>query len=359
MPGTWPWIAALAIAMIAFCPVPTAAKPWLHELPRFVPVDPDTQMRDLGRGINIMSHDPFFNVNRGAVFKDRYFHDIAARGFRTVRVPQATAEHADAAGRLDPVWLAKMDWVVAEATRNKLNVIIDNNDGCSRQGADCLAWTARIWQNLARHYRSAPNTVLFELYNEPDGAITPDIWNAGLVTILAAIRSSNPTRNVIIGSAHSYNLRDLAELRLPEHDRHIIATFHYYEPFSFTHQGATWLPSGRRPPVGARFGTVADVVELKRDFDYVAAWSAWYHRPVFLGEFGVLDTAPLSDRVLWTTLVARAAEARGIAWAYWQFDGDFAAYDVTRGAWFEPVTQALIPPRSGPGQAGPSRQDAE
>ena len=335
-------------AALLIAPAGVRAQSWLERLPRFRPIDATAQTQALGRGINIMSVDPFFDEgkgdeDRGAVFKEHYFHDIAARGFRTVRVPQAAVVHADAGGRPDPVWLSRLDWVVREATKNGLNVIIDNNGGCSSQGAACLEQTARIWRHLAEHYRRAPNSVLFELYNEPDGAITPEMWNAGIGPILAAIRVSNPTRNVVIGTAHSYNLRDLAELQLPERDRHIIATFHYYEPFSFTHQGGAWLPPERRPPLGARFGTPDEVATINRNFDYVAAWSAWYHRPVLMGEFGALATTNLFDRVLWTTVVARAAEARGFAWAYWQFGGNFAAYDTVRDRWDEPVARALIP----------------
>ncbi len=341
-------ILALALFAAAWIASAVQAGTRLDGLPRYAPVDAFVQAQGLGRGLNIMGNDPFFKGGQdvafqGAVFKERYFHDIAAFGFRTVRVPQAAVAHADADGRLDPVWLAKLDWVVAEATRNGLNVIIDNNGGCSKEGAACLARTARIWRNLARHYRHAPNTVMFELYNEPDGEITPQVWNAGLLHILAAIRASNPDRNVVVGTAHSYNLRDLAELQLPARDRHIIATFHYYEPFSFTHQGAAWLPPSRRPPTGAHFGTAAQIAEVIADFNYVAAWSAWYHRPVLLGEFGVLETADPFDRGLWTALVARTAEAHGVSWLYWQFDDNFAAYDTTRDTWVEPVARALVP----------------
>ncbi len=347
----------LVAAALAGPAAASASSPWLAGLPLFRPIDAATQARHLGRGMNIMSQDPFFDAGKGAVFKERYFHELAARGFQTVRIPQAAVAHVDNDGRPDPVWLAKLDWVIAEATRNGLNVIIDNNGGCSSEGAACLERTARIWRNLARHYRHAPNTVLFELYNEPDGAITPQVWNAGLVDMLAAIRASNPTRNVVIGTAHSYNLRDLAELRLPQSDRHIIATFHYYEPFSFTHQGAVWLSPARRPPTGAGFGTMAQIAEVSRDFNYVAAWSAWYHRPVLLGEFGVLEAADPFDRGLWTALVARAAEAHEMPWIYWQFDGDFAAYDTSREAWVEPVARALIPQGASPegARSDPSR----
>jgi len=336
-------VVAALLAVLLVSPGWAAASDWLRGLPSFHAVDAALQARELGRGVNIMSQDRFFEADQGARFKERYFHDIAARGFATVRIPQAAFVHADAEGRPDPVWLAKLDWVVRAATQNGLNVIIDNNGGCSTQGIACLEQTARIWRRLAQHYRHAPNTVLFELYNEPDGAITPDIWNAGILRVLAAVRASNPTRNVLIGTAHSYNVRDLAELELPANDRHIIATFHYYEPYYFTHQDAPFLPAQRRPASGARFGSDADIALINSHFDYAAAWSAWTRRPVLLGEFGVLETANMPDRVLWIRTVARAAEARGLSWIYWQFDGDFTAYDTAHDTWVEPVARALIP----------------
>ncbi len=338
-------LAGLVLGLAAMMPTKASAQTIWAGLPSFQAIDAGIQARALGRGINILSHDPFFDADQGAHFKDRYFRTIVAAGFRTVRIPQAVYRHIDAEGRIDPVWLAKLDRVVRLATLNGLNVIIDNNNDrhCTDQGQACLDLNARAWANLARHYRQAPATVLFELYNEPEGAITPDMWNAGLAKLLAAVRASNPDRNVLIGPAHSYNPRDLAELVLPDSDHHLIATFHYYEPFSFTHQGGAWLPPERRPPLGARFGTPAEIADLDRTFDYVAAWSTWVHRPVFLGEFGALDTADAGDRVLWTRLVARAAEQRGFSWAYWQFDGDFTVYDTVHDAWVAPVLCALIP----------------
>jgi endoglucanase len=47
--------------------------------------------------------------------------------------------------------------------------------------------------------------------------------------------------------------------------------------------------------------------------------------------------------VRWTAAIARAAEARGWAWTYWQFDSDFVVYDIEKGRWVEPILRALIP----------------
>lgn len=52
----------------------------------------------------------------------------------------------------------------------------------------------------------------------------------------------------------------------------------------------------------------------------------------------------MDGRLRYDSTIARAAEARGFAWAYWQFDKDFVVYDVAKDAWVQPVLDALIPP---------------
>ena len=51
----------------------------------------------------------------------------------------------------------------------------------------------------------------------------------------------------------------------------------------------------------------------------------------------------MESRVRYADFVARAAEANGWSWAWWQFDGDFVLYDIKRDAWVEPILRALIP----------------
>jgi len=103
---------------------------------------------------------------------------------------------------------------------------------------------------VALHYKDAPNGVVFEILNEPNGAMN-ESWNDVLAENLAIIRASNPTRRVVIGPRMWNSMGELDNLRLPAADRNIVVTFHYYTPMEFTHQGA-WLArrcawSGRMP----------------------------------------------------------------------------------------------------------------
>ena len=65
-----------------------------------------------------------------------------------------------------------------------------------------------------------------------------------------------------------------------------------------------------------------------RPFQAAQQWSHENDRPIFLGEFGAYDKAPMDSRVRYTSAVARAAESLHWSWACWQFDSDFILYDL-------------------------------
>ncbi len=311
----------------------------------FVPVSANVQARQLGRGMNVMSVDPYWKDGTQSRFKFQYFSMLKATGFSTVRIPQALYDHRSPSGDLDQTWISRLDAVTSAATAAGLNVIIDNNSDatCVKLAAECLSINAALWGQLAEHYSSAPNSVIFELYNEPNNALTPDVWNAGIPGLLAAVRRSNPTRNVIIGPSPSNDLKGLPNLALPASDQHIIVTIHYYAPFKFTHQGAPFLPEATRPPLGRAFNPALDAMSIDADFNMISAWASSHGRPIIIGEFGTYDLANMDDRAAWTSKVARTAEAHGFSWIYWQFDKSFYAYNIDQNAWVEPIINALIP----------------
>jgi endoglucanase len=342
--------AACALVLALVTAPALADDPPAHPPPttsQFTPLSAEDQVRQLARGVNVIGYDPFWQAGRRGNYKDEHFAQIKATGFSTVRVVLFTFPFLDQDNRLDPAWLNRLDWVVATSLKHGLNVILDEHDveQCSKDAAACGPKLKAIWTQLAQRYRNEPNTVLFELLNEPHGQFDAATWNATLAELLAAVRASNPERNVIVGGVR-WNSRDtLKDLRLPPDDRHLIASFHYYDPFPFTHQGASWVDEPIRSSRGVGFGKPEEVARIAQDFAAVKAWSEAAGRPVFLGEFGAYDKAAMADRVLWTSTVARTAEKYGFAWAYWQFSSDFVLYDFKTQEFVQPILQALVPVR--------------
>jgi endoglucanase len=312
---------------------------------QFKDISAHDQVRQMGRGVNVIGYDPFWRDDAQGNYKEEHFAKIKAAGFSTVRVVLFAFRALDAQDRLDPKWLNRLDWVVATARKQGLTVIIDEHDfdDCSKDVAACMPKLKAVWSQLAERYRNEPNTVVFELLNEPHGQFDAATWNASFPQVLAVMRKTNPTRNVIIGGVR-WNSRDtLKDLKLPADDKHIIATFHYYDPFPFTHQGASWADEPIRSTLGVRFGKAAEIAQIDKDFAAVKAWSEASGRPVFLGEFGAYDKAAMEDRVLWTSTVARTAEKYGFAWGYWQFSSDFILYDFRKDEFVRPILKALVP----------------
>ena len=326
-------LAVSAAALSALVAFPAAARE----------LAPQDQVKAMTRGINVLGYDPLWKDPAQARFQMRHFKTIKDGGFDTVRLNLHAFSHMDADNQLDPAWLKTLDTVVQTALAQKLTVILDEHNfgECGTDPATCKPKLVAFWRQIGARYKDAPDRVVFELLNEPNKGLTDDLWNSWVAELLPVVRATNPTRNVIVGPAFWNNISHLEQLKLPEGDRHLIVTVHYYLPMEFTHQGASWNPD--TPKLGVTWGTPAERARMKADFDGVQAWSKAHDRPILLGEFGAYDKGDIISRVAYTAAAAREAEARGWAWAYWQFDSDFIAYDIKKDAWVEPIRKALVP----------------
>lgn len=310
------------------------------------PPDAFQQNRQLGRGVNILGYDPIWRNRDQARFQEKHFRLLREAGFQSVRINLHPFRHMDRDHHwaLRPAWWSTLDWAIQHATNQGLRVILDLHE-FNAIGEDPEGTKERFlafWRQVAARGTPWSDSVLFELLNEPCKKLTPQLWNQWLREALAIIRPHHPHRTIIIGPAFWNSVDHLHELDLPPADRHIIVTVHYYKPMAFTHQGAAW--TGQQDKVGIDWrGTEEEVAAIRRDFDKVAAWARDQGRPIFLGEFGAYDRAPMDARVRYIRTVAREAEARGWSWAYWQFDSDFILWDMQRDTWVRPILEALIP----------------
>jgi endoglucanase len=310
-------------------------------------VDAFSQNKKIGRSVNIIGYDPIWRSPEKARFTLRHFQLIRAAGFDSVRINLAPFRAMDANNnyQLSDAWLKVLDWSVRGALDNGLAVILDCHE-YTAMGNDPEGNHGRFlafWRQIAPRFRDASPDVMFELLNEPSRKLSSELWNSYLAESLAIVRQSNPTRTVIIGPAN-YNRHDsLDELKLPENDRNIIATIHYYLPMSFTHQGASWSPENRDKTGVEWLGTPEEQQAIVEHFARAQAWSKANNRPILLGEFGAYDKGPMDSRARYTAFVCRTAEKLDWSWSYWQFDSDFVVYDIGQDRWVEPIRDALIP----------------
>ncbi|MGC2297170.1 MAG: glycoside hydrolase family 5 protein [Acidobacteriaceae bacterium] len=260
-------------------------------------------------------------------------------------------------------FITELDRVVKVMLDNHLSVIIDIHPTSEYkaelfQGGNGVGNFTTLWRALAAHFASTdPEHIFFEIMNEPEQNDAYR-WQGIQAAVVDAIRQAAPQNTIIASGAHWSGLQDLLVLE-PLADPNIIYTFHDYEPFPFTHQGATWTSPEVRPeraiPYPSSPETIAprldeeptlagqffldeygegrwDAARVQNMIDFAAKWSALHHVPVYCGEFGVLrDYAPPEARAQWLHDTRVALEKDHIGWAMWDYQENFGVVRKDNG----------------------------
>jgi len=316
----------------------------------------------LKRGINASG---WFAQSRdySAARTDRYTDAadialIAKLGFDNVRLSVDAApleQYPRGENGLNADFLSRLDKAVDTMLADGLAVQIDlHPEGPYKQqlrtSNDAVDRLVMLWQRLAGHYATRdPERVFFEIMNEPE-VNDPYRWAGIQARVAAAIRQVAP-KNTIIATGPNYS--DIPDLltQHPLSDGNVIYNFHFYDPHTFTHQGAgwsvPWWSYTHGIPYPANEGSMAELVKevpdaanrfaleeywldrwdahrIRLTIDEAAAWGRENNVPLICNEFGAFreHTDPQS-RMNWIRDVRTALEADGIGWAMWDYRGNF------------------------------------
>jgi hypothetical protein len=314
-------------------------------------------------------------------------------GFDAVRLPVDPAPFFVFAGDRRKAVYDILFAALSRIRAAQLKVILDihpnsrhpawgQNAVASGIGNPAFEGVASVIEDLAKHFTAADREwVALELVNEPrpkcKGA-DQQRWQEMIRHLVKRARGANPQLALVVSGACISSIEGLLALDPSAfHDRNILYTFHFYEPFSFTHQGAQFIPwpdkyldglpwpASARPidePTAlmnrqidklsgiteaarenARFGALrnlkrfyasgagADMIEKR--FAEIKAWADRFgisRNAIFIGEFGAIrrdENKPgafCADRLRWLRDVRLAAEQFGFAWSYFNYDGPFA-----------------------------------
>src|SRR5690606_15029236 len=256
----------------------------------------------LGRGINMgNSFEAPTETEWGNPWQPSYFERIADLGFKHVRVPIRwdTPERSLSSPpyTINSTFLERIQEVVDAALDNDLLIIMNmhHHDALFEDPSGGKERFLSQWEQIASYFKDYPDNLLFEVLNEPHGNLTPSLWNEFFQDALDVIRETNPTRVVLMGVAEFGGLGGISKLVIPEDD-YIILSPHYYNPFTFTHQGAEWS-EGSDAWLGTQWlDTEMDREAVESDFRYALEFSETYNIPIHVGEFGAYNKADLASR---------------------------------------------------------------
>ena len=272
------------------------------------------------------------------------FKRIADAGFNTIRLPVRWSTRASdtAPYSIDPAFMARVKTVVDDARKVGLNVILNSHhfEEIHKDPSDAnIAKLAGMWTQIATAFADQPESNLwFEIENEPHDKFNDSNLLKVLNPALAEIRKSNPTRPVIIGGEFWSGVNSLKTLQLPD-DPNIVPTFHYYDPFNFTHQGATWVDPS--PPLGRKYGGPEDQKLLQNDLQKVRDYVARTGKTPFMGEFGAYSTVSIEDRVNYQKTIRVAFDQIGIGMCAWAYTNTFPLWDQEKKAWVPGMRDAM------------------
>ncbi|HLP76593.1 MAG TPA: glycoside hydrolase family 5 protein [Candidatus Paceibacterota bacterium] len=313
----------------------------------------------------------------GVTVKVEEFAQIKAEGFDHVRIPVGWHRYTGDAPdfTLQPEIFAKADFAVTNALNNKLAVMI-NIHHFGDFDTNPVAATDKfiaIWRQVAAHYRDFPNTLIFELDNEPHQNATTAAVNPIYPKVIAEIRKTNPHRTLVVEPGNWGGIGELKNLILPPDDN-IIVSVHSYDPFAFTHQGTSWTGNDAKvtgfefpgppekplvpDPAANAAPHMLDIVQkyntlptdknpigplaFKPKLQYVRAWSDYYGRPVHIGEFGCYYKVDLASRTRYYAEFRKAAAELNLGWAMWDWSANFRYWDTRNNQAVPGMHEALF-----------------
>ncbi|MCX7984824.1 MAG: cellulase family glycosylhydrolase [Bacteroidetes bacterium] len=317
----------------------------------------EAQRAPFTRGVNLTN---WFQVDaprqiQFTKYTKQDFQNIKALGADVIRLPIKLHAMTNGAPSytLDPLFLMFLDSAVTWAEELDIHLILDNHTSDGTQPTDTAIGNVLIpvWTQMAQHYKNRSRKIYYEVLNEPQG-ISDAKWNEIQQRVVAAIRTVDTIHTIVVGPANWNSYYNLSAMPVYS-DTNLIYTFHFYDPFVFTHQGAGWTsPSlvnlqgvpfpydaARMPvcPSDLRgtwvetslqyYPTDGTVQKIQERINVALNFRSLRKVPIFCGEFGTLMTyAPEADRAYWYNVVRSYFDQYDIPWTIWDYQGGFGLF---------------------------------
>lgn len=260
---------------------------------------------------------------------------------------------------LNPEYLGYFDNALDLILQNDLAIIVDLHP--QQTFKDRLATDPQFaeqatlfWGALAAHLSPrTPERVFLEVMNEPEFTpLTPEVaiayWQTLQTQLLTTMRHAAP-EHTLIATGYNWGSIDGLLALTPVADQNVVYNFHFYEPMTFTHQGAEWLsslaliqqlpypatPEACAPVLATLEGRAREIAEtycnehwnarkIEARIARAADWATQHGVRLIANEFGVYESyVRPEDRVTWLHDVRSALETYDMGWAMWDYERGF------------------------------------
>ncbi len=325
------------------------------------------------RGTNVSHWLSQNNEDRGEARRLHIQEDDFARldslGFDFVRLPIDEVQFWDEEGNKLPEAWELMTNAINWAEKHHLRTIVDLhiirshyfnavNEGGGNANTLFTSEKAQqdlinMWYQLSDMLKGySVDSVAYEFMNEPV-AEDHEQWNQLIAKVHKALREREPQRTLVIGSNMWQSYGTIKYLKVPENDKNIILSFHYYNPMILTHYGAWWTPIGKytgkvnypgvlvsKEDYDAASDSVKAVIDenkftteewnidrIRADFKDAIEAAKKYNLQLFCGEWGVYEPVDRELAYKWTKDMLTVFDEFNIAWTTWCYDADFGFWD--------------------------------
>ena len=208
-----------------------------------------------------------------------------------------------------------------------------------------------MWYQLSDVLKGYSNdSVAYEFMNEPV-ADDHEQWNQLIAKVHKALREREPQRTLVVGSNMWQGYETMKYLKVPENDKNIILSFHYYNPMILTHYGAWWTPIGKytgkvnypgilvskedyeaapdslKKELDPYLTQEWNIDKIRADFKDAIEVAKKYNLQLFCGEWGVYEPVDRELAYQWTKDMLTVFKENNIAWTTWCYDADFGFWD--------------------------------
>ena len=225
-----------------------------------------------------------------------------------------------------------------------------------------------LWRQLSEFLKDRScDWVAYEFMNEP---VAPEHeqWNQLIAKVHKALRELEPQRTLIIGSNMWQGHQTIKYLKVPEGDKNIILSFHYYNPMLLTHYGAWWsplcaaykgkvnypgvlvskedydaAPDAIKPELKQYTEEVWNIDKIREQFKDAIEAAKKYDLQLFCGEWGVYEPVDRELAYNWYRDMLTVFDEFNIAWTTWCYDADFGFWDQQRHCYKDyPLVELLM-----------------